>query len=79
LQKRINKQLILLDFCLLGRFDKLFERPLYFYYMLDFRGRLYYKSRISPQNTYIFRYIYDYGANNAKEATGVALPIDYKK
>ncbi len=78
LQKRINKQLILLDFALLGHFESLFERPLYFYFMLDFRGRLYYKSRISPQNTYIFRYIYDYGAGESKDSASLVLPIDYE-
>jgi hypothetical protein len=40
---------------------------------------LYYKSKISPQNSYIFRYIYDYGALVGSEKTSVALPIDYTR
>jgi len=65
---------------MLEQFAELFERPLYFYHMFDFRGRLYYKSRISPQNTYLFRYIYDYGVHEADEnEQGLELPIDYEK
>lgn len=79
LQKRVNKQLILLDFLMLGQFKNLFDRPLYFYFMFDFRGRLYYKSKISPQNTYLFRYIYDYGAYRQEYLDiDLALPIDYQ-
>ncbi len=65
---------------MLEKFKNLFAEPIYFYFMFDFRGRLYYKSRISPQNSYLFRYIYDYGRKDIENKDlGLALPIAYEK
>jgi DNA-directed RNA polymerase len=79
LQKKISKQLLILDFLMLEQFTHLYNRPLYFYFIFDFRGRLYYKSKISPQSTYLFRYIYDYGQKIIGDAgVATALPINYE-
>lgn len=83
LQRRINKTLILLDFILLGEQEAIFNKPLYFVHTFDFRGRIYLKSRISPQASYLFRYIYDYGplktGNSQNIGAAAALPLEYER
>jgi hypothetical protein len=41
--------------------------PLYFSYTLDFRGRVYYDSSLSPQGQSIARFMYYYGAYTPEE------------
>jgi len=58
----------------------LFGRPIYFPATLDFRGRIYLKSRISPQASHVFRYIYDYGPLHKDEPLCEKyMPIDYDR
>lgn len=80
LQKNISKHLIFLDFFLIKNWDYLYKNPIYFVTTFDFRGRIYLKSRISPQASHIFRYIYDYGVLEDTETYAEnILPIDYNK
>lgn len=80
IQKTISKYLMLLDFLYLETQLYLFDRPLYFTTTFDFRGRIYLKSKISPQTSHLFRYIYDYGPQTTLKNLGEgALPINYSK
>ena len=38
-----------------------YDGPIYFIPYADFRGRIYYKSMISPQSGWIFRFLYNFG------------------
>ena len=38
-----------------------FKNGLYFISYADFRGRLYSDSRVSPQSSWIFRFLFNYG------------------
>jgi hypothetical protein len=46
---------------------KNYEKPIYFNYYIDFRGRIYSSSKISPTSSKIFRQLYNYGIYNKNE------------
>lgn len=61
IQKRLSKLWLLSNIVVLSRIQISEKTKIYFAFAFDFRGRLYYHSKLGPTNLKYSRYIYNYG------------------